>query len=50
GLTSAPLVLSSDPTRRFQVAQDTFVGQGAACQRVADKLFNLCANALNGGK
>ncbi|RKO84322.1 hypothetical protein BDK51DRAFT_49174 [Blyttiomyces helicus] len=50
GIQGVPLVRSSDPKRRFQVAQDTFVGQGAACQRVGDKLFNQCANALNGGK
>ncbi|RKO88474.1 hypothetical protein BDK51DRAFT_39533 [Blyttiomyces helicus] len=49
GLQGVPLVRSSDPQRTFQVAQDTFVGAGAACGRVGDKLFNQCANALNAG-
>ncbi|RKO93316.1 hypothetical protein BDK51DRAFT_50011 [Blyttiomyces helicus] len=50
GLQGVPLVRSADPKRQFQVAQDTFVGSGAACGRVGDKLFNLCANALNAGQ
>ncbi|TPX63754.1 hypothetical protein SpCBS45565_g06376 [Spizellomyces sp. 'palustris'] len=47
GLNFDPLVLSNDPNRRFQVAADTFVGSGAACSRVGDRLFNSCANKLN---
>ncbi|KAJ3181051.1 hypothetical protein HDU85_003756 [Gaertneriomyces sp. JEL0708] len=48
GLTFDPLLRSTNPQRQFQVAQDTFVGVGAACGRVGDRLFNKCANKLNG--
>ncbi|KAI9094562.1 hypothetical protein DFS34DRAFT_233441 [Phlyctochytrium arcticum] len=47
GLTFDPLIRSNDPNRPFQVAGDTFVGAGAACLRVGDRLQNKCADNLN---
>ncbi|KAI9146429.1 hypothetical protein BKA69DRAFT_1171554 [Paraphysoderma sedebokerense] len=44
-----PLTLSGNPARKFEVAGDTFVNFGAACDRSCDRQNNQCANKVNSG-
>ncbi|KAL7753035.1 hypothetical protein RI367_001486 [Sorochytrium milnesiophthora] len=52
GVPVTPLTLSGDPTRKFEVQGETFVGFGAACNRSCGRQHNGCAakaNAPGGG-
>lgn len=50
GISAPAITDSGDASRPFLVNGNTFVNKSAAVQRSCDIQFNLCANAVNGGK
>ncbi|KZM24179.1 uncharacterized protein EKO05_0007768 [Ascochyta rabiei] len=49
GIAATPVEDSGNPSRPFQVKDDTFANIGAALARSCDQQFNACANAANEG-